>query len=165
MTVKKGFTLIELLVVIGIMAVLAAGVVALINPLEKTRQANDANVQSAVGQVASALQSYAAQQASQTATYPTAAQWAAYDDTNILVTTGELVHMPALPTNYTGTYSVLGQAASFTAPMLSAKYVQGKCAGVNAWWFWSSATGRACGVCQAAAPDTTIACSAGATAW
>ncbi|KKU96569.1 MAG: hypothetical protein UY28_C0032G0011 [Candidatus Amesbacteria bacterium GW2011_GWB1_48_13] len=35
---KKGFTLIELLVVIGVLAVIAAGVVALINPQDKIAQ-------------------------------------------------------------------------------------------------------------------------------
>jgi prepilin-type N-terminal cleavage/methylation domain-containing protein len=53
---KKGFTLIELLVVIGVMAVIAAGVIATINPAQKRLQAQDATTQSAVGQIASAMQ-------------------------------------------------------------------------------------------------------------
>src|SRR3990172_7528642 len=57
---RKGFTLIELLVVIGLLAVIAAGVVALINPLEKNRQAQDARIFSDVGQMASATQAVAA---------------------------------------------------------------------------------------------------------
>lgn len=58
--IKKGFTLIELLVVIGILAVLMAGVVALIDPVDKTRQANDARMQSLVANAATAEESYAA---------------------------------------------------------------------------------------------------------
>lgn len=41
---SKGFTLIELLVVIGILGVLAAALVATIDPFEQLRKANDANV-------------------------------------------------------------------------------------------------------------------------
>ncbi|KKU64644.1 MAG: hypothetical protein UX86_C0006G0012 [Candidatus Amesbacteria bacterium GW2011_GWC1_47_15] len=58
---KKGFTLIELLVVIGVLAVIAAGVVALINPQDKIAQANDSKVINDIGQYATALQSYSAQ--------------------------------------------------------------------------------------------------------
>lgn len=148
MTIKKGFTLIELLVVIGIMAVLAAGVVALINPLEKTRQANDANAQNGVGQVATALQAFAAQQT--TGNYPTAAQGLPY-----LVTTGELVSMPA---GVVMTYIGGGASAGVYAQLQSAKYIQGSCAGAAAYWFWTSGNGRACGACGGA-PGAGTACT------
>ena len=42
---KKGFTLIELLVVIGILGILAAALVATINPFEQLAKAQDANVE------------------------------------------------------------------------------------------------------------------------
>jgi prepilin-type N-terminal cleavage/methylation domain-containing protein len=42
---KKGFTLIELLVVIGILGILAAALVATIDPFEQLKKANDAKVQ------------------------------------------------------------------------------------------------------------------------
>ncbi len=57
---KRAFTLIELLVVIGILAVLMAGVVALIDPVDKNRAANDAQMQSLVANAATAEESYAA---------------------------------------------------------------------------------------------------------
>lgn len=41
---KKGFTLIELLVVIGILGILAAALVATIDPFEQLNKAQDANV-------------------------------------------------------------------------------------------------------------------------
>lgn len=41
---KKGFTLIELLVVIGILGILAAALVATIDPVEQLNKAQDANV-------------------------------------------------------------------------------------------------------------------------
>lgn len=41
---KKGFTLIELLVVIGILGILAAALIATIDPFEQLRKAQDANV-------------------------------------------------------------------------------------------------------------------------
>lgn len=44
---QKGFTLIELLVVIGILGILAASLVATIDPFEQLKKANDAKVQNA----------------------------------------------------------------------------------------------------------------------
>ena len=41
---QKGFTLIELLVVIGILGILAAALIATIDPFEQLRKADDANV-------------------------------------------------------------------------------------------------------------------------
>ncbi len=140
--IKKGFTLIELLVVIGIMAVLAAGVVALINPLEKTRQANDANIQNAVGQVATALQSYAAQQTN--GNYPTVAQ----GGLSQLTLTGELVALPVLPAGSSLNYLGGGVSAGVYVPLTSAKYLHaGTCNG-TAYWYWTSTNGKACGSCN-----------------
>lgn len=87
--IKKGFTLIELLVVIGILAVLMAGVVALIDPIDKTRQANDATMQASVANVATGQEAYAA---THNGTYaPSIAN---------LVTAGELKSSPNIPTGY-----------------------------------------------------------------
>jgi prepilin-type N-terminal cleavage/methylation domain-containing protein len=153
MKIKKGFTLIELLVVIGIMAVLAAGVVALINPLEKTRQANDANAQNAIGQYATAMQSSAAQ--STTGAYPILTTAGA---PSMFVTLGELTAAPVLPAGYTVNYlsDNTGSVAVVYVQMLSAKYTA-KCTGAAAltpYWFYHTGNGRACGSCLAAAPTT-----------
>ena len=145
---KKGFTLIELLVVIGIMAVIAAGVVALIDPLEKTRQANDANVQNAIGQLATAMQSSAAQTTD--GTYPVALA--------ALVTTGELTALPVLPSGYSYNYTGAGVSAVVSAQLLSKKYVS-KCAGGSAYWMFATGNGRACGYCGGV-PGVAAACAA-----
>ncbi|PIT89371.1 MAG: hypothetical protein COU27_00550 [Candidatus Levybacteria bacterium CG10_big_fil_rev_8_21_14_0_10_36_7] len=44
----KGFTLIELLVVIGILGILAAALIATIDPFEQLKKANDSNIKNAV---------------------------------------------------------------------------------------------------------------------
>ena len=59
----RGFTLIELLVTIGVLAVVAAGVIAAIDPLDKMKQGRDAKVQSDISSVATALNTFAAGQA------------------------------------------------------------------------------------------------------
>ena len=58
---NKGFTLIELLVTIGVLAVVAAGVVALLDPRDKILQGGDSKVLSDIGQISTAAQAFAAQ--------------------------------------------------------------------------------------------------------
>jgi prepilin-type N-terminal cleavage/methylation domain-containing protein len=66
--IQKGFTLIELLVVIAVLGVLAAVLVAAINPMAKINSAKDAAVRSAIGQLANAISAYYTGQSG--ATYP-----------------------------------------------------------------------------------------------
>ncbi len=55
---KKGFTLVELLVVIGVLGVLATGLVLIINPGEQTARARDAERKSDLAQIQRALEMY-----------------------------------------------------------------------------------------------------------
>lgn len=55
---KKGFTLIELLVVIGIIGILAAGLLAAIDPLEQLRKAQDTSRQKIAVEYYGALTRY-----------------------------------------------------------------------------------------------------------
>lgn len=142
---RVGFTLIELLVVIGVLAVIAAGVVALIDPVDKLSQANDAKVQNDVGQLATAAQSYAAQQAS--GSYPVS-----FAQT---VASGELTIAPIQPSGYNA-YTIASTdsgggacdgtgvdpctATVITGQLKSKKY---STTGYVT-WRWSSATGRIC---------------------
>ena len=48
---KKGFTLIELLVVIGILGILAAALVATIDPFEQLNKAQDSTVKNMAGRI------------------------------------------------------------------------------------------------------------------
>jgi prepilin-type N-terminal cleavage/methylation domain-containing protein len=139
---KKAFTLIELLVVIGIMAVLAAGVVALIDPVDKTHAANDAKTANDISQLATALQSSAAQ--NPTGLYP--ANLAA------LQTAGELTTVPVQPVSGAAyVYAGGGTAAvTVTGTLRSKKFTTG---GFNNWQ-WSSTTGKSC-------PWSGAACMAG----
>lgn len=55
---QKGFTLIELLIVIGVLGILAAGVLAVLDPLTQIQKANDAKRKSNLAQIQRALESY-----------------------------------------------------------------------------------------------------------
>ena len=100
----KGFTLIELLVVIAVLGVLAAGVFAAINPLQRINQANDARAKNDLGQIVQAIQSYYTN--GNPPVYP-----AALTD----LTPNDLKVVPSAPSGYTYTYRVSsGQAILYT---------------------------------------------------
>lgn len=165
---KRGFTLIELLVVIGVLAVIAAGVVALINPVEKTRQANDAKVQSDVGQFVTAIQSFAAQQNdgsfpcstgnANSTICPNPQNMMPYPFTAIGPSgSQELATLPNPPTGGAYYYFASGgnrPIAGFVVygRLISGKYNSGSCSNQQAYWVYDSRNGRICGVCQGAAP-------------
>lgn len=57
-TLRKGFTLIELLVVIGILGILAAALIATIDPFEQLNKGTDARVENTVVETQNALLRY-----------------------------------------------------------------------------------------------------------
>ncbi len=58
MRTKRGFTLIELIVVIGILAVLASGLITIFNPFTQFQKANDAKRKSDLSQIQKSLEVY-----------------------------------------------------------------------------------------------------------
>ncbi|HSW96780.1 MAG TPA: type II secretion system protein [Candidatus Saccharimonadales bacterium] len=134
----QGFTLIELLVVIAIISVLAVGLLAAINPLDKINSAADARVQNDLGVLARASESYSS---SHSGFYP-----AAIAD---LVSSSELKVAPVPPTGYAYTFTALPGACTagstctsitITAPLKSSKY------SANPFQRYESATGKSCQV-------------------
>lgn len=57
-TLSKGFTLMELLIVIGVLGILAAGLLAAIDPFEQLKKARDTNNRSATIELLSSLTRY-----------------------------------------------------------------------------------------------------------
>lgn len=128
--IKKAFTLIELLVVIGIMAVIAAGVIATINPQEKIRQGRDATTQSAVSQVAGALQAFVA--VTTDGIYPA--------NLNTLITSGELTVLPTLPT---GAGAFVTSGLGTVGPVCVSATLQSARYAAVPRWCWCSNLGEA----------------------
>jgi prepilin-type N-terminal cleavage/methylation domain-containing protein len=138
---KRAFTLIELLVVIGVMAVIAAGVIATINPQQKRLQAMDSQSQNAVGQVSSAMQAFIAQDA--LSRYPA----------NIggLVTSGELVVLPVLPAGANWVFAVDNAAVPPAAAVgVNMQATRNLTAGASSTFCWMSDLGSTTIVAQAA---------------
>lgn len=63
-TLSKGFTLMELLIVIGVLGILAAGLLAAIDPFEQLKKARDTNNRSATIEMLSSLTRYYANHSS-----------------------------------------------------------------------------------------------------
>ncbi len=91
---KKGFTLIELVIVIGILAVLAAVVVLVLNPAQLLAQARDSQRLSDLGSVKSAIALYLATASSPT--FASAGPTAQASSTSICFTTPTLTTSTAV---------------------------------------------------------------------
>lgn len=141
---KKGFTLVELLVVIGIIAVLAAGLIVVIDPVDKINAANDSKVQSDISQISLAAQTYATTHGG---FYPTSG--------TDLEGSGDLTKTPSAPSGYTA-YTFAALPASCTAgttctsltvsgQLKSKKYVTPG----NVTWKFESTTGKLCAAATA----------------
>lgn len=98
---QKGFTLVELLVVIAILGILAAVVIAALNPAEQLARGRDAGRLSSVTQLGSAMQSYATSQGSGTYSNPPAGTttWQTY----FLKGNGEINNIVNAPNSSLGT--------------------------------------------------------------
>jgi|SRR3989344_7803102 len=128
---KKGFTLVELLVTIGVLAVVAAGVVALIDPRQKLLQGADSKVLNDISQVATAAQAYAAQ----TGDFPA--------DATQLGT--ELTTTPIAPSGYTG-YTITPNATTFFAmgQLKSTRFMEQNCGTGVTFCYYKFYAGRTC---------------------
>lgn len=123
---SKGFTLIELLIVIAILGVLAAGILVVIDPVDKMRQANDAKVQNDVSAMGRAAEAYITVRG--TGTYPTTL--------TELLNSGELKRVPTAPTGYAA-YSI--SANGICGTLMSKRYVNATPA--TGFWTYTFTTG------------------------
>jgi len=136
--IKKGFTLVELLVVMAVIAVLAAGLILGIDPVQKIRQAQDVRAKDAVAAIAGAMRAFAA--GSTTGEYP--------------------ANLTQLQTEYKGTPpAYLAITYSTTVPRITADIQAIKYC--STWkgctWFWDTTVGNV--ICVSGAGTCTAAAS------
>lgn len=98
----KGFTLVELLVVIGVLGVLATGLLIAINPAQQLAKARDSSRKAAVQQISSAINRYITSQGKAPANKTTGGYCSNNADfLDELVANGELKQLPKPPSgNY-----------------------------------------------------------------
>lgn len=127
----RGFTLIELLVVIAIVGILAVGLIATIDPVDKINAGNDSKVFNDISLMSKAAETYAA---SNNGAYPTSAA--------VLTASGELRSVPTAPTGYTYTPTYSATAFTMTGTLKSKKYTAQSPAKVLA--VYNSSNGKLC---------------------
>lgn len=135
MRLRKAFTLVELLVVMGILAVLASGLIAVIDPVDKINLGNDSKVESDISQIITALQNYATQN---NGVYPPAAGW----DTT-LQTSGELSKVPVPPTGYGASYTYATNGTQTQAKLGGSLKAKKNTTSAVGTWCWDSSLGTA----------------------
>ena len=111
---RRGFTLIELLVVIGILGILAAVLIVLIDPGDKIKSANDSKVLQNVREIYGANQRYMA------------LNNAALGTTVTLVSSGELKLYPVPPTGYATPYTFVNNLAVSPTDIIVGGEIQSK---------------------------------------
>ena len=153
-----GFTLIELLIVIAILGVLAAGVLAAIDPVEQLARGRDSGRKSAVTQLGRAIQAYYTNNSA----YPILSVWH-----EALVNSGEIKVFPSNTSGVTAPCSG-GSAINefcykvnatpdivvYTRMESKSERRKGHCGGVAAttWYVYSSAEGKSGLLCQGPEP-------------
>ncbi len=168
-----GFTLIELLVVLGVLSVLGAVLIVLVDPVEQLAKADDTGRKSSVGQLGRALQAYYTQngaafplsstddgwKTSLTGTelkvFPTApagADMAAADCANLTNPTGDATNNFCYrSTAVTGAEAVVFVKLESKSDKLKAG--GGTSCASTAWYVWSSYTGGTGYYCNATPPS------------
>ena len=116
---KKGFTLIELLIVIGIIGILAAAVIVVLNPAELLAQARDGQRLSDLDAVEAAVGLYMASVDAPELDHPaTSTQNTVFYDSNALITcSGTCTDRPIFLTDGTGWVSVNLDAVAGGSPL------------------------------------------------
>lgn len=116
-THKKGFTLIELLIVIGILGILAAGLLAAVDPLEQLKKGRDTQRRNISVELTNALTRYYAVYGSMpwgTGSYGATTLAGASAVTSTLITTGELkpTFQQGIPSAMAAQISIVAQSAA-----------------------------------------------------
>lgn len=138
---KRAFTLVELLVVMGVLAVLAAGLIAVINPGDRIAQANDSKAASDLNQMIGAMQALLANSAGGTYTAVAGATntGSGFSSGFSSILTNELQVVPAGISGYVYGYSCTTASCKLAVQVKSNKY-RGALATAHMCWLSTAGT-------------------------